>query len=180
MELTKVILDFIAKIAWPAAVLTISFLFRSEIRSIFGRVVDSSRVAVKVAGQEFVMERELKQQVVKELIIPPVSKESRSEIAAQIVDRVDAMIPFLESRLDTDNLIMVNQLRNSGGTLDRSELFRLSRAAGVHAGLGGKLTALRSARVVSESADRVSLTELGREVAEWAAHYLEERNIGIA
>ncbi len=118
------------------------------------------------------MEKELKREIVKESVAKEESTKEGYIKKEIFTKRMEVLIPFLEARLDTDHLIMVNELNKNGGEMEGADLFQASKRAGVFAGLGGKLTALSSAGLITKKNENIVLTELGRRVASLAPRFL--------
>ena len=173
MEILKVLVELVSAIAWPVAIVWIIYMLRSEINNLTTMFSDSSRFSLKIAGQELSLEKELKKEIVKESVENEPADDKGYVKREKLTKRMEVLIPFLEARIDTDHLIMINELKKHGGEMEGADLFSASKCAGVFAGLGGKLTALRSAGLVVEKVkNRVALTELGEKVAALAPKFL--------
>ena len=175
MEVFKIIVDLVSAVIWPLVVVWVVYLLRPEIKNLTNMFNDSTKFSFKIGGQELSIEKALKEEVVKETLETEPANDNGYVKRDKFTKRMEVLIPFLGERIDTDHLIMINELRKSGGKMEGAELFRASKRAGVFAGLGGKLTALHSSGLIAKDDDNhIVLTELGERVASIAPKFLHE------
>jgi hypothetical protein len=169
VDITTLILDFVGEIAWPVVVIVVVALFRTQIREALGILSQfnkASKLSLKIAGQEMSLEREIKQQILKEEVAREAGQLLDTQQAEQVAKRVaNAISPLIGSYLGEDALVILHVLLDAGGKLSREELKQKCAQAGVRAGVPGMVTRLHFDGFVSRSETDVTLTAMGERVA---------------
>lgn len=158
VELVKTWLSFLSSLAWPAAVLTIALLFRTQLRSLIQRLQSS-----EIAGARFNFNEAASGFI--ESRIDELAGQTDASQRAQLAGEIKGVAAVLGSIHPVSLAIMIDSAQGlhawiGGSYTDKKQYFDdLERAglATVHTEYSEEANAVEA---------RISFTERGREVIE--------------
>jgi hypothetical protein len=173
IEIVRLILEFMAKLAWPLVVVSVLFMFRNQIKQLVDMLASLSTMRMKLGGQEFTLERRAREKLIVDQIESTLSNEQRinKDNIHDIARKIASDILSLENMTLAEADILALKIIHERKEMSSLEVETEAKKRGVFVNLG-TLTGLEHDELISghllfnPMTNRVNITEKGRKLLE--------------